>query len=54
MKKKRIFILMTRVGVLDGMVRCDLRRYGAGYESSSFIITPNGFKTCRMYFLPHY
>jgi integrating conjugative element membrane protein (TIGR03747 family) len=29
-----LFILVALVGVVDGMVRRDLRRYGAGYESS--------------------
>lgn len=29
-----LFILVALVGIVDGMVRRDLRRYGAGYESS--------------------
>ncbi|CRY82369.1 MULTISPECIES: TIGR03747 family integrating conjugative element membrane protein [Yersinia] len=29
-----LFVLVALVGIVDGMVRRDLRRYGAGYESS--------------------
>lgn len=29
-----LFVLTALVGIVDGIVRRDLRRYGAGYESS--------------------
>lgn len=29
-----LFIMVSVIGIVDGLVRRDLRRYGAGYESS--------------------
>ena len=29
-----MFVLLTWVGLVDGLVQCDLRRWGGGRESS--------------------
>lgn len=50
-----LFVLVVLIGIVDGMVRRDLRRYGAGYESSFLyhhakrLIKPALFIPCVIY-----
>ncbi|WP_145480385.1 TIGR03747 family integrating conjugative element membrane protein [Yersinia similis] len=50
-----LFILTALVGIVDGIVRRDLRRYGAGYESSFLyhhakrLVKPALFIPCVLY-----
>ncbi|VTP17347.1 hypothetical protein PUATCC27989T_05348 [Phytobacter ursingii] len=50
-----LFVLVTIVGIADGMVRRDLRRYGAAYESSFLyhhakrVVKPAAYIPCVLY-----
>lgn len=50
-----LFMLTAIVGVVDGMVRRDLRRYGAAYESSFLyhhakrVVKPAAYIPCMLY-----
>lgn len=50
-----LFVLTALVGIVDGIVRRDLRRYGAGYESSFLyhhakrLVKPALFIPCALY-----
>ncbi|EHZ3052474.1 TIGR03747 family integrating conjugative element membrane protein [Salmonella enterica subsp. enterica] len=50
-----LFILVAIVGIADGMVRRDLRRYGAAYESSFLyhhakrVVKPAAYIPCVLY-----
>lgn len=50
-----LFVLVAIVGIADGMVRRDLRRYGAAYESSFLyhhakrVVKPAAFIPCMLY-----
>lgn len=50
-----LFLMVTVVGVVEGLVRRDLRRYGAGYESSFLyhhakrFIKPTLYGPCMLY-----
>lgn len=37
-----LFVMVVMVAMVEGLSRRDLRRYGAGYESSFCIIMPSG------------
>lgn len=50
-----LFIMVSAIGIVDGLVRRDLRRYGAGYESSFIYhhakryVKPAMYGPCMLY-----